>query len=351
MLVIQRKFSVYKPAEIGVEISQLPISIVICARNESKNLAKNLPAILNQKYPDFQVVVVNDCSVDDSEDVLRVFEYQYQHLKVVKIKEHPRHKTGKKFAATLGIKAAENEILLFTDADCNPESENWISMMCRHYQNPSTEIVLGYSPYTKKRGLLNALIRYETFQTALNYFSYTLSGMPYMGVGRNLSYKKSTFFKGKGFAAHMHLKSGDDDLFVNQNATEYNVALEVDPQTHMWTEPKVTWSTYWQQKARHLSASHMYKLAHKTNLSLQAISAMGFYLFLLVCLILKVEMIAVGIVFALRFLIQILVYYKPFKKLRNKDLGWWLLILDPFYYIYLMTVSIAGIFTKKVVWK
>lgn len=331
--------------------TQPPVSIVICARNESKNLQQYLPHIFNQNYPDFEVIVVNDCSLDDSEDVLRAFQSKHQNLKVVTIKEHARFKTAKKFAATLGIKATSNEILLFTDADCKPQSENWISLMARHYQNPEIEIVLGYSPYNRKNGFLSGLIRYETFQTALNYFSFALQGIPYMGIGRNLSYKKSLFFKGKGFAMHMHIASGDDDLFVNQNANERNVAIEIDEHSHTWSEPKTTWLSYWKQKTRHMGASKMYRKIHKYNLALQAISAIGFYLFFALCLIFKVQIVAVGVLFLLRFIAQMFVYYIALQKLNYKDLSWWFIILDPFYYIYLMTVTIANLFIKKTTWK
>jgi glycosyltransferase involved in cell wall biosynthesis len=350
-LVVQGKFRSYQILDFNKPAVQEPVSVIICARNEAENLTKYLPDVLTQNYANFEVIVVNDCSLDESEDVLRVFQSQYTTLKVVKITEHPRFKTGKKFAVTLGIKAAANNILLFTDADCKPQSKDWISLMAQHYSNPQTEIVLGYSPYQKAKGFLNALIRYETFQTALNYFGFALDGMPYMGVGRNLSYKKTLFFEGKGFAAHMHIPSGDDDLFVNQNATQINTAIEVSAASHTWSEPKDTWASYWKQKTRHMGASKMYKSNHKLNLSLQALSAIGFYLFLTLCLVLKVELIVILVIFLFRFFCQVFVYYKSLEKLRYKDLLWWFILLDPFYYIYLLTVSIANLFIKKMTWK
>ena len=351
LLVIQKKFSSYKPLDLNIEEANFPVSVIICARNEAKNLQQYLPFVLEQKHQNFEVIVVNDCSSDSSEDVLRTYQDKYPHLKVVKIEEHPRYKTAKKFAVTLGIKAASNEILVFTDADCKPDSENWLSLIAVSYVNPTTEIVLGYSPYLHKSSLLNKLIRYETFQTAINYFSFALNGMPYMGVGRNLSYKKSLFFKGKGFASHMHILSGDDDLFVNQNSTSANTELEIRADSHVWSEPKLTWQAYWGQKMRHMGAGNQYKKQHRFNLGLQAISSIGFYLFLIICLSLKIELIALGSIFLLRFLTQLYTYYKPMESLRNKDLRWWFILLDPFYYIYLTALSFAGFFRKKTSWK
>lgn len=351
LLVIQKKFDSYKPISAQLSTIEFPVSVIICGRNEAQNLKKNLFSVLEQDYPDFEVIVVNDCSSDESEDILREFESKYQNLKVVKIEEHPRYKTAKKFAVTLGIKAATHEILIFTDADCKPDSKQWLSSIAANYDDSQTEIVLAYSPYTKKGGFLNKLIRYETFQTALNYFSFALNGMPYMGVGRNLSYKKSLFFKGKGFAAHMHIPSGDDDLFVNQNATIENVALEIRPESHTWSEPKISWATYWKQKLRHFGAGKEYKRPHKFNLSLQFASAIGFYIFMVVCLVLKIEPIVVLIIFTLRLIAQFFVFYKPMNALQTKDLLAWFIIIDPFYYIYLIAVITTGFFKKKAVWK
>ncbi|WP_026902521.1 glycosyltransferase [Pedobacter glucosidilyticus] len=348
--VVQHRFITYKIPQV-VYASHQKVSVIICARNEAYNLERNLPFIFNQKGIDYEVVVVNDCSSDQSEEILRMFQAQYPNLKVVVKEEHPRFKTGKKFAVTLGIKAASHEILVFTDADCKPASDYWLVNICEHYLHPQTEIVLGFSPYEKKAGFLNKLIRYETFQTALNYFSFSLSGDAYMGVGRNLSYKKSLFFKGKGFAAHMHIPSGDDDLFVNQNATATNTAIEIRPETFMLSEPKLTWASYWNQKIRHLGAGKLYKASHQKSLSMQAISAISFYAFLIACYVFQIEVLIISILLFLRFLAQIFIFYKAMLRLHSKDLIYWAFILDFFYYLYLVILSIRGLFRKKIVWK
>lgn len=350
LIVVQFKLSSYKIRE-NSEQCNFPVSVIICARNEAENLKNNLPIIFNQKNIDFEVIVVNDCSYDNSDEVLRDFQKVYPNLKVVVKTEHPRFKTGKKFAATLGIKAANSEILVFTDADCIPDSDYWLVNICSNYNNESTEIVLGYSPYLRKKGFLNLLIRYETFQTAISYLSYALHQAPYMGVGRNLSYKKSLFFKGKGFASHMHIPSGDDDLFVNQNSNSKNTVIEIRPNAQVWSEPKTTWSAYWSQKVRHMGAGKEYKKEDKAKLSLQGVSAYLFYVFLIACLILKIELIFVGILFGLRLITQSVVYYKSLYKLRYKDLLGWIIILDPIYYLYLSILSIRSLFRKKIIWK
>lgn len=338
------------PAEAVLNNELHPVSVIICARNEERNLEKNLPAILEQDYPVYEVVVVNDCSADDSDSVLRRFSAQYQHLKIVTLNEHARFKHGKKFAVTLGIKAANYDHLLFTDADCRPASASWISLIQRNFTE-GREIVLGYSPYEKVRGFLNALIRFETFNTAVNYLSFALAGHPYMGVGRNLSYKKQLFFKAKGFASHMHIPSGDDDLFVNQNARKDNTAIEIHYDSQVWSAPKKTFSSYWRQKTRHMGAGRAYKSGDKQILSLQALSGVMFYILLAVLLVLKREWYYVVAVYMLRLIIQLIIYYPSLKKLNCKDLFWWFPALDLFYNFFIIVVSIISLFKKKVQWK
>lgn len=323
-----------------------PVTVIICAHNEEDNLKTFLPAILDQDYPDYQVVVVNDCSSDETQWVLKDFANQYpDRLKIVEIKEHIQLKHTKKFAMTLGVKAAKHEHLILTDADCQPNSNLWLREMAGAFSEPGIELVLGYSPYFRHKGFLNLLIRFETSHTAMSYLAYALKGNAYMGVGRNLAYTKSLFFKGKGFNRHMHIKSGDDDLFVNHNATPSNVAIAIHPDAQMLSVPKTTWKSYYKQKARHSGASVLYKGKHKRMLATQLISAFLFYVLLIDCFLLfpKLWYIALGI-YLLRLLSQYIIFGKIYKKLQTKGLLLWLPFLDVFYYFYIL---INGLFNRK----
>jgi biofilm PGA synthesis N-glycosyltransferase PgaC len=331
----------------------IPISVIISARNEAENLRTYLPHILGQNYPDFEVVVINDCSYDESDLVLEEMQNTYAHLKVVTITEHERFKTGKKFAVTLGIKAAKNEYLLFTDADCMPNSGNWITRMAAHF-NGTTDIVLGYSPYYKSKNFLNPFVRFETLKTAINYLSAALTGDPYMGIGRNLAYTKTLFFSVKGFAAHMHLMAGDDDLFVNQNATSENTAIEIHPESFIYTSAKTTLTAWYRQKKRHLGVGKYYKNKHRRMLTFDALSGCLFYLVLAGCLLFNYEpLLALGI-FLFRLILQLVIYSKIFKKLDAADLIWYLPGFDWFYYVYLNVFGLITSFiktTKASQWK
>jgi poly-beta-1,6-N-acetyl-D-glucosamine synthase len=331
--------------------TKLPISVIISARNEAQNLTQNLESILTQKYPDFEVVVVNDCSFDNSDVVLEEFKKSYTNLKVVTITEHTRFKTGKKFALTLGIKAASNEHLLFTDADCQPATPSWITRMAAKFTG-DTQIVLGYSPYYKSNNFLNGLIRFETLKTAINYLSAALNGDAYMGIGRNLAYTKTLFFGAKGFASHMHVISGDDDLFVNQNATAINTAIEIHPDTFVFTSAKNTIASLFRQKTRHMGVGKLYKARHRKKLSIDALSGLLFYSLLIGCLCWRFEAYAVLLIlFVLRWIIQLIIYRKIFKKLGEARFLWYLPFFDYVYYVYINLFGLIGTFRRTRQWK
>ncbi|HYM93208.1 MAG TPA: glycosyltransferase [Chitinophagaceae bacterium] len=321
--------------KIKSQTQQHPVSVIICARDEDEKLARNLPGVLVQAYPStFEVVVVNDNSVDDSKYILQELKKTFKSLNVVELTQEAKLISGKKYPLSVGIREAKHEILLLTDADCIPASEHWIEKMQNGYDE-DTEVVLGYGAYHKAKGILNKFIRFETFHTALQYLSYSLAGIPYMGVGRNLSYKKSLFIRNKGFSSINNIPSGDDDLFINQVATKRNTAVLIDPEAITRSVPKTTWSGWLRQKARHYTTARYYKPKHKFLLGLYFITQFAFYP-LFVMSILWYDWQLTLEVFGVRFLIQAFVFYKAMKKMDEKDLWLWFPFLDIwmfFYYI------------------
>ena len=327
-----------------------PVSVIICARDEAANLAKNLPGALVQQYrTTHEVIVVDDNSFDDSKYLLEEYQRTYKQLQVVLLKQEAKLIPGKKFPLSIGIKTAKHEIVLLTDADCVPASEFWIDKMQETFED-NTEIVLGYGAYHKKKGLLNKVIRWETFHTALQYFSYALAGKPYMGVGRNLSYKKTIFYRHKGFSAHNNIPSGDDDLFINMAATKINTKINVDKDAFTLSEPPKTWRQWIKQKNRHYSTGKMYKPLHKFLLGLYTFSHFLFYPLLVVSIIFYNWQLAL-LVFGIRFLVQAIVLYPCMKKLNEKELYPWFLCIDIGMFFYYLVFG-AAVFKKPGrVWK
>jgi cellulose synthase/poly-beta-1,6-N-acetylglucosamine synthase-like glycosyltransferase len=285
MLIIQawywlgyyRRAAFAKPGKAAVQTTLPPLSVVICARNEAENLTKYLPEVLKQNYPSYEVVVVNDCSEDNTFDVLGSLMNQYPHLKVSMIQKDPGFTHTKKLAMLIGIKAAKNDLLVFTDADCKPASPDWLREVAAASAKEKTDIIIGYGAYLSEPGLLNRYIRYETMFTAMQYFGMAMAGKPYMGVGRNLAYRRSFFFEKGGFGPHNHIMSGDDDLFVNRNSTADNCSLMLSHDSFTQSVACRTIIEWVKQKRRHLSASNYYRPADKFRLLLEPFSRITWY--------------------------------------------------------------------------
>jgi glycosyltransferase involved in cell wall biosynthesis len=343
------RLAFYKtPAKLE-NISQ-PVSVIVCARDEALNLTKNLPGVLVQHYEATnEVIVVNDNSVDESRYILDEFKKSFKNINHIELTQEAMLIPGKKFPLSIGIKSAKYETLLLTDADCVPASEFWIDKMQAAYTD-NIEIVLGYGTYYKKPGLLNKIIRFETFHTALQYFSYALAGIPYMGVGRNLSYKRDVFIRNKGFSSINHILSGDDDLFINKVANKTNTAIVVDKDAHTLSEPKINFKDWTKQKYRHYTTSKYYKSKHKFLLSLYALSFFLVYPLLALSILFFNWWIALA-VFGVRFLLQLLVYAKSMKKLNEADLIPYFLFFDIWMFFYYFLFSFAIFKRPNRTWK
>jgi glycosyltransferase involved in cell wall biosynthesis len=322
----------YKPKP-KTQSQQHPVSVIVCSRDEDENLARNLPGLLVQQYPSsYEVVAVNDNSVDDSKYILQELKRSFKTLNVVELTHEAKLIRGKKYPLSIGIREAKHEILLLTDADCVPASEHWITKMQDGYTD-NTEIVLGYGAYHKKPGILNKLIRFETFHTALQFLSYALAGAPYMGVGRNLSYKKDLFLRNKGFSSINHIPSGDDDLFINKVATRKNTAVVIDKEAVTRSIPKTTWRSWLKQKSRHYTTAKYYKPKHKFLLGVYFITQFLFYPLLIASFIFY-DWRLVSAVFAIRLVTQSIIFYRAMKKMDEADLWPWFLFFDLWMFLY-----------------
>lgn len=327
-----RRLAFYK-APVKSESQEYPVTVIVCARDEAHNLVKNLPGVLVQQYrTTHEVIVVNDNSTDDSKFLLDEFNKSFKNLLHLHLTQEAKLIPGKKFPLSMGIKTAKYEVVLLTDADCVPASEHWMQKMQEGFSN-SIDIVLGYGAYYKRPGLLNKIIRFETFHSALQYLSYALAGQTYMGVGRNLSYKKDLFFRNKGFSSINHIPSGDDDLFINMVAKKNNTAIVIDPEAHTMSEPEKDWNSWLNQKYRHYTTAKFYKPKHKFLLGLYSLSHMGVYVMLVPAMIFYNWWLPLCIL-AIKYLVQGIIWNKTSKKLNEADLWPMFILFDIWMFVY-----------------
>ncbi len=327
-----------------------PVSVLICAKNEAKNLKQNLPLILNQNYSDFEVVLINDASNDDTLDIMESFKEIHSNIKIVNVRNNETFWGNKKYPLTLGIKASSHNHLLFIDADCKPVSNEWILNMSSNFSN-SKKIILGYGAYKKKKTILNSLIRFETLLTAIQYFSYAKSGNPYMGVGRNLAYNKDTFFEVNGFMSHMKIRSGDDDLFINQVANKNNTTIEFSENSYTESEPSNSFSEWFTQKRRHISTAKYYKTKDKFLLGIFYFSQLLFWSLFIFLISTQYEWKTVLTLFSIRTITLYIIYGFSAKKLKEKDLIIAFPLLELFLIIFQLTLFLTNSISKPNNWK
>ena len=343
------KFALAKPG--NDKPKKIAVSVLICAKNEAENLQANLPHILDQDYPDFEVILINDDSTDETLEVMKSFELKHDNVKIVDVKTIEAFWGNKKYALTLGIKASSNDFLLLTDADCKPLTRNWIKQMSSHFSNSKT-IVIGYGAYEKrKNNFLNKLIRFETLLTAVQYFSYAKLGFPYMAVGRNLAYRKTEFFNANGFMSHMNVRSGDDDLFINQVANRTNTALCFNKNSFTISKPETSFKNWFKQKRRHVSTAKFYKPLHKFLLGLFYVSQLLFWVLSIVLLIMLFKWQIVVALILLRFVIQYISLGNSAKKLNETDVLYILPILEIFLILSQFFIFISNLTSKSNHWR
>ncbi|MFZ9982150.1 MAG: glycosyltransferase [Cyclobacteriaceae bacterium] len=326
-----------------------PVSIIVCAHDEEQNLRVLIPLLLTQDHPEFEIIVVDDQSNDGTWDLLLAETKKNSRLKMVKVTMKPGHIPGKKFALTLGIKAATHDIVLLTDADCRPAGNSWASIMASRFDD-STDLVLGISPYYSKPGLLNTLIRFESTLTAIFYASLTKLGNPYMGVGRNLAYRKKIFFEGKGFNSHISETGGDDDLFVNQHARPDNTVVVIDKNSLVYSIPSSGLASFFNQNKRHLSAGKRYKALHRLILT-PLMAGQSLFIPLAASAIFTEQANMALLLIILRWILIAMVFRTFIKKTGVTFSLLSIPLADILFSFYYLAAAPAALFSRKIVWK
>lgn len=300
-----------------------PVSVIICAREESENLRRNLTAVLEQDYPQFEVIVINDGNTDESEDYLTLMEEKYRHLYHSFVPDSSRYISRKKLAATLGIKASKYDWLVFTEPKCLPQSNQWLRLMARNFTS-RTQVVLGYSGYERGKGWLHKRVGFDTLFTSMRYLGFALAGSPYMGIGRNMAYRKELFFNQKGFSAHLNLQRGDDDLFINQVANSENTRVETDRDAVMRVQPVERAKDWREEKISYTSTARLYRGVQHWLVGFETSTRLAFHgtwIATLVLSVLNFHWMLSGIaflLFLLRFSLQAIIVNKTAKELGEK---------------------------------
>lgn len=297
-----------------------PLSVIIVAKDATHELQENLPFILEQDYPEFEVIVIYDRPADDCDNTLKLLEDKYPNLYHTFIPDSARYISHKKLGITMGIKASRHEWLVFTEPDCRPQSNQWLKQMARNF-TPATEIVLGYSNYEKVPGWFNKKITFDTLLNSMRYLGMAVSGHPYMGTGRNMAYRKTLYYKQKGFASHLNLQRGEDDLFINELATSSNTRVETDFNATTRIQPVYRYKDWKEEKVSYMATARFYHGIQRYLLGFETFSRLLFYIACIAGIvfgILNFHWLVAGIAFLmwlLRFTVQAVIINRTAKEM------------------------------------
>lgn len=347
-------FFMLKPSQQSVinnNSTQKPLSVIICAKNEARNLEKFIPKICQQDYSTYEVIVVNDCSTDDTEMVLAQLKTQFTNLYYTSIPSSRQHYQGKKLALTIGIKAANHEHLVFTDADCYPASDTWLQNISCQFSDEKN-IIIGHGRFEKKKSLFNLFLRYETFWNAVQYMGFALRGRPFMAVGRNMAYTKSLFLDKDVFKPYLNLASGDDDLFMRACANKQNTAVQLNYNSQTISLAPRNFGEWVQRKSRHLTTAPKYKLNIKTWLFLEPLTRQIFWLLTLCSLFFPTFVAFTSVLFVVRIAAMQVILAKAARKMGENKLHWANLLFDFITPTLIASVWVINILSaKKTKWK
>lgn len=343
------KFAFAKAQKITPK--RIPISVIVCAKNEEENVANYIPLLAEQNYPDFEIVLIDNASSDHTLDVFEEFEKKYSNVRLVKVENNEAFWGNKKYALTLGIKAAKKEYLLFTDANCYPKSKDWITAMSSQFTDEKT-IVLGYSTYERiNNSFLNKLIRFDNLLNAIQYFSWAKIGRPYSGVGRNMGYKAEEFFNINGFIEHIKIRVGEDQLFINQAANAKNTAISYAPDSFTCSKPETSFKLYFDQKRKNIATTRFLKWVDRFQIRIFNCSQLFFILTALILFLFQFEWILVLSIFLFRYFVVWIVVGFSAGKLRENDIKLWFPVVEIVLIFTQVNACFTNTFSKRDHWK
>ena len=328
---------------------QAPISVLIFAKNCAKDLQKNLPLILAQKYATFEVILINNASTDNTLEIIENFTVNNKNIKVLDVENNEAFWGNKKYALTLGIKAAKYEHLLFIDASAKPISEFWIAEMSKNFNN-SKKIILGYSKYQKENSLTNILIRFEHLLTAIKCFSFTKLKSPFMAFGTNLSYQKSEFFRVKGFINHIKIKDGEDDLFIKDAAAKSNNTFTLSKDSFVEINSPKSFRTWFLEQRKNKILKKQYLFKHQFLLSFFTFSKVLFYALAITMFFFYSWQIIVPFILTY-YLVQYIVIGISANKLKEPTIIFFLPFLEIALFLIQISIFSANLISKPNHWK
>ena len=300
----------------------IPVSVVVYIKDNEAELPTFLDALLQQQYPSFEVILVNNASEDESLEILEQFVAQHRFARLVNVENNEAFWGNKKYALTLGIKITSFEHLLFTEPKTLPNSPLWIASMTGLFSSKKQVVIAHTSLAKKRKSLSNKYARFQYFLKTLHNFVWIEMGKPLYGNSYNQAYCKTLFYKVNGFIKEMKIPFGEEQEFIRQIATKANTVISIAPESMNTLEEKPSWSHAFQiQKKYGLQLKHL-GIFQQLKVRLYHLSVLAFYAVLTILLLFLYQWEIVLGLFVIRYIITIFYFAKLLKNFNEKDLVW-----------------------------
>lgn len=324
---------------------KIPVSVIVYSKNQAKELLHLIPALLNQNYYMFELVVVNNASSDQTPELLKEFEMLYPNVKAVNVINNEAFWGSKKYALTLGIKAAKHEYLLLINAEDIVLSNDWMLQMASHFTLNKT-LVLGGAAYAPEKGFFNKYLRFDLLMSQLQQFSWIKIGSPFAVRVENVGFKKQVFFDVNGFINHMNQVNHTNELFFNEAVHVKNIAVCDQPHFFLQIPTPENSTSFFKMKKEQRRLLSKLSFGTKFRVQFFYLSTFLFYVTAIILLILQVEWVLVSSLMAFKFLFTWVILGKAMQKFVQKDLIWMLPFWEPVHLFTQMIVFIRTLGSK-----
>lgn len=345
LLVFQLRLARHHPLQSKTSKPR-PISVIICARNEAANLNKNLPILLNQDYPEWELIIVNDHSDDGTLELIRNYP---SNGKIVPINLEKAETPGKKQALYQGVKEAKYDWIIVTDADCRPKGKDWLRYMSAY--GDEIDLVLGISFVAQTKGLFNKWVLWDQVSVASEYLSFSLMGLTYMGVGRNMAYSKRFFNSGWEKSSKIGIASGDDDLLVRYAGNNFKTGVQIHPDAMVFTGSKRNLKEWIVQKSRHHKTGAYYRMSHLLLLGLWRIAALTYFIAFVTLCIMQSYIFLILLIFTIRLILHFIIFGKVLKRLHGNNLIYLVPFFEPLYALFQIIIIPLSLLRKGDKWQ
>lgn len=326
-----------------------PISVILYVKNSELYLEKNIDYFINQKYPKFEILLVNNASSDNTDIILEKLSEKHKSLRIINVENNESFWGNKKYTYTLAIKAAKYEHLIFSEIDCKPVSENWIHEINKSFSSKKT-IILGYKRLLKTSSLFNLIIRFDNLLESIKSFSFTKINSPYSADSRNYAFTKKDFYRVNGFINHIKIKNGKEDLFVKDAKQKYNSAYTLSDESFVESSKSLSFKEWFLNKKNSNLLKRHYSFKNQFLLNAFSFSKVFLY-FLTIILLLIHDWKIILIIFSSYIIFQSVITFIINRKFKETSIFYLSPILDFLLVLFQISIFISNLISKPPNWR